>query len=243
MTYDIFNINYIGNLIFTFVIGIQALVFFLIFFTIISDIIKRNQVHTYFKSNVIDNNSTNATTKGKKNIYIDVSKGDLKVFNTEDIDALKDYFYELFISFENAYNNLDYNTMKMVSTEQLYNNYYTGISLDLKVGKKRVINNIQKVKVILYEVDSTISKQVASLMIEVSYINYTLNNKGYIVTGNKDKPITEKFDVTFRKDFEKKPITKCPNCGANLTGPKCQYCDSVIKESEFKISSIKRIIN
>ncbi len=218
--------------------------FFLYIFLILALVngVKRKRNQNYFKQNVVNYKQDN-TINNRKNIYIDVNKEKLKIFNTDDINSLKNYFYDIFYKFETAYNNLDFNTMKILSTSQLYNNYHTGISLDLKVGKKRVINNIQKVNVILYELDSTPTKQVASLMIEVSYINYTLDNKGYVISGNKEKQINEKFDITFRKDFETKPITKCPNCGANLVGNKCSYCDSIIKDVEFKISSIKRIID
>ncbi len=204
--------------------------------------IKRKKTYNYFKQQTVVTNPQDNIIESKKNIYIDVDKNKLKTFNTDDINALKDYFYDIFYKFETAYNNLDYNTMKLLTTSQLYNNYHTGITLDLKVGKKRVINDIQRINVILYELDSTPTKQVASLMIEVSYINYTLDSKGYVISGSKDKSVKEKFDVTFRKDFEKKQLTNCPNCGAHLEGSKCSYCGSVIKDVEFKISSIKRII-
>ena len=132
--------------------------------------------------------------------------------------------------------------MKMLSTKQLFHNYYTGITLDLKVGKKRIIDDIKVKKVIIYELDSTVSKQTASTMIEISYFNYVIDGNGYIISGNREEKITEKFEITFRKDFENNSITRCPNCGANLTSNKCEYCKSVIKEEEFKISNIKRII-
>lgn len=237
--YDMYPV---ANTLSGIIVLLQVGFFYLLVFLMVSDFKKRSDMQKYFKNNVIKE-SPDGTIDGKKNIYVDVTKGELKNFNTDDIDALKDYFYDIFYKFETAYNNLGYNTMKMLSTSQLYNNYHTGISLDLKVGKKRVINNIQRVNVVLYEIDSTVAKQVASVMIEVSYINYTLDKNGYVISGNKEIQVNEKFDITFRKDFERKPITKCPNCGANLEGNKCSYCDSVVKDVEFKISSIKRIVN
>ena len=240
MTFNGYTELYLAISFWLFGMGFSVFCIMLIAITIANSF-KRIEIKNYFKNNVIKSSSD--TIDGKKNIYVDVTKGELKDFNTDDINALKDYFYDIFYKFENAYNNLDYNTMKMLSTSQIYNNYHTGISLDLKVGKKRVINNIQRVNVVLYEIDSTVAKQVASVMIEVSYINYTLDKNGYVISGNKEIQVNEKFDITFRKDFERKPITKCPNCGANLEGSKCSYCDSVIKDVEFKISSIKRIID
>ena len=46
----------------------------------------------------------------------------------------------------------------------------------------------------------------------------------------------------FRKDFEREDIIKCPNCGAEIIGNKCNFCRSVVKNIEFKISSIRKII-
>ena len=220
---------------------------FVIWITIIKTIInscQRKANHNFFKNNVIYNYQYELNSNNKKNnIYKDVTKTALARFNTDDIDSLKDFFYNKFLEFENAYNNLDYNAMKILSTKQLFQNYYTGISLDLKIGKKRIIKDIEKKKVILFEIDSTIVKQVASLMIEISYINYMLNKNGYVISGNRENKVTEKFEVIFRKDFSREEITKCPNCGAAITGNKCDYCRSIIKNEDFKISSIKKIID
>lgn len=215
-------------------------------FKLIRNYIKRKINRNYFKNNIIVNKKIETKTgKGNKyqRTYNDVSKGDLQKFNTDNIDSLKEYFYGMFLDFENAYNNLDYNMMKILSTKQLYQNYYTGISLDLKVGKKKIISDIEKNKVIIFELDSTVAKQIASLMIEISYFNYTIDKNGYVVNGSRDQKITENFEVTFRKDFERKDITKCPNCGAEIIGNKCNFCRSTIKNVEFKISSIKKIVD
>lgn len=80
-------------------------------------------------------------------------------------------------------------------------------------------------------------------MIEVSYLNYVIDRNGYVISGSREKTMTEKFEVTFRKDFERDDVTKCSNCGANIIGNKCDYCRTTIKNVEFKISSIKKIID
>lgn len=215
-------------------------------FKVIRNSIKRKTNRNYFKNNIIVNKKIETKTgKGNKyqRTYNDVSKSDLEKFNTDDINVLKDYFYGMFLEFENAYNNLDYNMMKILSTKQLYQNYYTGMSLDLKVGKKKIISDIEKKKVIIFELDSTIAKQIASVMIEISYLNYTIDKNGYVISGSRNQKITEKFEVMFRKDFERKDITECPNCGAEIVGNKCNFCRSTIRNVEFKISSIKKIVD
>lgn len=209
--------------------------------------IKRISTHNYFKNNIVSNtyiDDENGKSTKYQRIYNDVSKDDLAKFNIDDIDVLKDYFYDVFLDFESAYNNLDYNIMKILSTKRMYQNYYTGISLDLKRGNKRVIKDIEREKVIIFELDSTIAKQVASVMIEISYINYMMDKNGYISSGSRDDKVTERFEVVFRKDFnQKNEITKCPNCGAEVDGARCGFCRSRIKTVDFKIDSIKKIVN
>lgn len=218
-----------------FIYMVGTFVFWFVIFRLISEAIKRSNSHAYFKNNVV--------YYEKRSPYKDVSIDKLEIFNTNDIKALKDHFYSIFIDFENAYNNLDYNMMRLLSTPQLFEKYYMGISLDLKKGYKKIISNIKRKDVILYEVDSTTVKQVASVMIEIAYIGYTINGEGYIVSGSRSNIINEKFEVVFRKEFNNNEVVKCPNCGANIVGNKCEYCRSTIKNTDFRISSIKKIVD
>ena len=236
--FDLFGYS-IGLIIIVIEILINYLIFWFVIKLIINSI-RRTSSRNYFKSNVVVHSNKDGFKP--KNIYKDVSKDKLSMFNTDDINSLKDYFYDIFLNFEVAYNNLDYNMMKLLSTKQLFNNYYTGISLDLKVGKKKIINDIERKDVIIYELDSTTIKQTLSALIEISYITYTIDKNGFVTSGNRDNKVTEKFEVTFRKDFERTETTKCPNCGATVAGNKCDFCRSTLKTVEFKISSIKRVI-
>ncbi len=216
-------------------------VFIFIVVNIIIDTFRRNSIIKFFKDTVVLSKELQGdSTRGKKNFYIDVSKNKLDRLNVDDIAVLKDYLYDIFYRFETAYNDLDYGNMSNLATKQLFQKYYTGITLNLKVGRKKVINNINRENVIIYEVDSTSSKQMASAMICISYISYVTNKDGSLYSGNREKPITERFEVEFRKDFEQE-VTNCPNCGAKLNGNKCDYCETVIGSNDFKISAIRRI--
>ena len=197
--------------------------------------LRRKKNKSYFKNNVMFIDDFLA--------YKDVSKSVLEKFNTNDINELKTYFYNKFLEFENAYNNLDYNMMKMLSTEQMYENYYTGISLDLKAGRKRIIKDIEKKKVILFDLSSSSVYQTASLIIKIKDINYKIDKNGYIISGNRYKKLEESFEVVFRKKLQREDVVKCPNCGAQILGNKCEYCRTIIKSDDFKINSIKKIID
>lgn len=225
---------------------IVIVIFFFIFvfsFIIImgiTDYIRRINIMRYFKNTIVSKIDSNDTRKA--NVYNDVAKYKLDRLNIDDINLLKDYLYDIFYRFEMAYNNLDYAEMRLLSTKQLFEKYHTGITLNLKVGKKKVINDIKREKVVVYEVDSTTAKQIASAMICVSYITYTTNKEGNVISGNKIIPLTEKFEVEFRKEYVDEELTHCPNCGAKMDGNRCEYCETTVNNSDFKISAIRRIV-
>ena len=248
-----------------FIAALMELAFWLLIFKLIVYIIKRvikNKNYYSFKQDTISENGLNLekkyadislndllkfnskTSSIYKDNFVDVRNNKLDLFNVSDINTLKDYFYDIFYKFEKALNNLDYQQLKQLSTDQIYENFSTGIELDINNGNKKIIDSIEKKKVIIYELDSTIAKQVVSTLIEIKYINYTVNNEGKLIKGSKT-PITEKFIVKFRKDFKNSNISNCPNCGATVTSDtiKCSYCETKINnKKDFKISSIQRIV-
>lgn len=238
--------NITGGFIITYVISILLFIFvWITIIRIVFRIIKQTINIAFFKKSVIKN--TDDFFKPNKEVtfkdFKDVDKDKLAIFDTDDINKLKDYFYEMFLNFENAYNTLDFNKMHDLLTNQLYQNYYTGLSLNMKYGEKKIVENVKKKNMLIYDIDSTSYKQVVCTIIEISYISYTTNKNGQIIKGSKEHPITEKFEVIFRKDFQKNPIKKCPNCGATVINNICEYCRTTLKNEKFKIHSIRKIID
>ena len=202
---------------------------------VVTSSIQRAQNIRYFANTIIEH--------APESKYKDVSKSILENYHIDDIGSFKNTLFELFEQFEKAYNSLDYNTMKQITTSQLYENYYTGISLNIKDGKKKVIDDIVRKKVVVFDMESTPTKQIIQTLITISYISYTIDKNGYIISGSKDMKITENFEVTFKKEYTENNIQKCPNCGAMVSGKRCDYCRTTIKDTEFKISSIKKVKN
>ena len=97
--------------------------FYFVFLKIVNSIRKKIN-HNFFKNNVINNQIyQDVSFQDEKNRYADITKKELEEFNTQDLKSFKNYFYNLFIDFETAYNNLDFNMLKTLSTKQLFQNY------------------------------------------------------------------------------------------------------------------------
>ena len=209
-------------------------IFITIFVRVIKENIRRTQNINYFASTII----TNALNYR----YQDVSKAKLSEYNIDDIGSLKNSLFLLFERFEKAYNSLDINTMKQISTPELFEHYNTGIQLNIKDGKKKVIDDIKRKKIIVFSMNSTPSAQTIKALITISYITYIVGKDNYLITGSKENPIEESFEVTFQKTYHHENFTKCPTCGATVSGDICEYCRNTIKDTEFKISSIRKVL-
>ncbi len=230
-----FGVIGIVSIIFTIIPFIFFIIIFVKVFKVIKEHFQRVNNFQYFANSVIE--------KVPESKYKDVSRTILDNFHVDDLGSLKNDLFEQFEQFEKAYNSLDYNTMKQISTSQLYENYYTGISLNIKDGKKKVIDDIVRRKVVIFDMDSTPTRQTIQTLMTISYKSYTIDKNGYIISGSKDMKITESFEVTFKKEYSEENFQKCPNCGAIVSGKKCDYCRTTIKDTEFKISAIKKVKN
>lgn len=200
--------------------------------------IRKNKSNKAMKNNVI--NASNNKEDFKKK-YKDIDQEKLRELDIDDLNKLKAYLYEIFYKFEKAYNDLDYNTMINTSTAKLYNNYHTNIVLNLRCAQKKIIENIELKKVTVYDIFCTTRKQVISTIIEIENISYMMDHQGKIISG-KTSHVQERFEVLFVKNYDNNASIKCPNCGASVSGSECEYCGTKVRNNEFRIDSIKKII-
>lgn len=236
MNIEVFSTIFI--ILFTLIGFLFPIIFVFAILKITTTIMKKANNAKYFRNNIV--NFTNGYRPEQK--YIDIDTNKLSEFNVSDLAAFKNYFVNIFINFKKACNNLDYELMQSVTTNQIYQNYKTGIDLDLKDGNKKVLDDINVNKIVIYDLKSSDTNQTVYTMIEVSYFSYTIGKNNTVVKGDRTKKITEKYEVDFKKTFITEEKTNCPNCGSILKEGICQYCKTSIHNVQFEISSIKKII-
>lgn len=163
----------------------------------------------------------------------------------KDEEIVKDKLYNIFVEFEKSYNNLDYSMIKFLCSDQIYRKYCTGLDVQRGSNLKRIIDNIEKKKIIILNVDSNSIYQRISTLIKISYINYVVDKNGKIVKGSRYIPTIEEFEVIFTKNHQKnREKTNCLNCGAPIEAGsvKCKCCSTQTNNDDFKISSIRKIV-
>jgi len=181
-------------------------------------------------------------------IYNDISPDIILVFGYT-LDNLKKELFDKFVDIQNAWMEFDYNSMRNLCTNELYNAYKSQLEvLKIKNGKN-IMNefDLQDIKIVnMHEEGNQI---VVDVFMKVSFFDYVIDTKTDKVTrGKKDQKITNSYMMTFIKgnNSDSSLLVKCPSCGAethvNTTGT-CEYCRSVIVKdaNEFVLSKKKNI--
>ena len=203
----------------------------LIVFFKISFYFQRKTIRKAMKRNIL--------LEGYGTTSIPISK--LADLNIEDLSVLEDYLYDIFLEFENALNSLDYNTMGRLTTSKLYNLYHTDITLNVKAGRKKIIKDIKRKSVLVYDAYVSDERQMIYSIIDVEFVSYTIDSNGRIISGTTS-PVRESFDIIFTKKYSSDEVIKCPNCGNSVLGSVCNYCRTNLRNKDFKMENIKKIV-
>lgn len=199
-------------------------------------IIKKKQNKTALKKTII-------TRSPVYDSFVDISSYKLEHFNTNDLPVLKAYFGDIFIQFEKAYNNVDYNALYNICVPSLYELYKSDISIKLKLGEKKIIDDPSIEKIAITNSIKNDDQHEVQVMIRLKSKSYSITDTGKVISGNAVKPVEEDFLITFVRTFNKdaKETLRCPNCGATINSSKCEYCNTEFKQYDFKIYAINKL--
>lgn len=191
---------------------------------------KRKKEFEYYK----DNGGT-----GSMRNYKDVPKEQIKKYNIENLNDLKIEFYDTFLKFIEASNNLDLLKLKGLCSSHFFQNFQMGLNLENKKDKRRIIELINKKEIIIHKIRGNVGSEVYSVLINIDCLDYKIFNDGKILSGSKGNVIDKKYNIVFKK--QSKVDTVCLNCGAKLIKGKCPYCKTVFNDNKYKINSLKEV--
>ena len=143
--------------------------------------------------------------------------------------------------------NFDYETLRKLTTNELYNMY--SMQLDtLKVKNEQ--NIMSDFKLVNFKVQK-ITKENGLLIFDVymtieMYDYLVTFNTNRVLRGTNKRKIHIDYLITFVKVDNECSEIKCPNCGAKLditTSGKCPYCNSevVVAPNDFVMSKKENI--
>ena len=166
-----------------------------------------------------------------------------KILPEETLGSLKHMAFETFVAIQNAWMDFDYDKLRALCTDELYNTYTAQLdALKIKNGKNimTAFDN-EEIKIIGIKEENKIV--TVEVYLRCTFYDYVINNKTKeVIRGSKDYTLTNNYEMQFvRKTNNKKKKVKCPNCGAEINtvvSTKCEYCGStiVIAANEFVLS-------
>jgi len=198
-------------------------------------LIKRNK-----SSNKISrNNKIGSFTNGEALALYNREKHN-NVPKTEKNEKLLDRGYGIYREVQRAWMNFDYDALRTLVTDELYNSYYNQLqTLELK-GQKNVMNNFFLIDEELLRIDEENGLWTILMRLEVEFNDYIVDSDNKIVRGsNKDKVIMN-YLLTFVEN--EKSEDKCPHCGAKLEEgiTVCNYCKAVIQSTSSQMKLAKK---
>lgn len=166
----------------------------------------------------------------------------LKELGMEDMDSLKQEFYQKYVDIQNAWMNIEYEKLKPLLTNSLYNMYKSQLKiLELK-NQKNIMSDFEYIDCKLLKLSQIHNKLQMEIYLNVKMYDYVVDQNNIVIKGNKNKKINIGYRIIFEKNISDN-LNTCSNCGATMTNNttnECEYCNSVIiKESNEWVMSKK----
>ncbi len=150
--------------------------------------------------------------------------------------------YQVFCDVQMAWMNFDYDKLRDLVTDELFNQYQNQLKqLELK-KEKNIMRDFTLAGGSIYFFPSNNIEEIEILLL-VNFYDYIVDSKNMIVRGNYYKKVHMAYDLTFVRSL--KAPTNCPNCNAKLTDGAaiCPNCKSHIHSVRGKLKlSHKEVI-
>lgn len=178
--------------------------------------------------NIVSTDYTNIHQyKENKNIVSSI-EGEIPGFNKKEF---YDYIYKNFVDLQTAWMNFDYETIRKLVTDELYNTYKSQLkTLELK-KQKNIMRNFSKDSAYIIDYYRTNDKHIIKVKLTARFYDYLVNSNNKVIRGKDKRRIIITYLLTYESSAIKKD-NKCPNCNAPLDNEAqsniCPYCRSTI---------------
>ena len=149
-------------------------------------------------------------------------------YNEAQVKEILKASYQIFYEVQMAWMNFDYNRLRELVSDELYNMYYSELeTLKLK-GHKNIMEGFKVNKISLVNTKEENGVIEYCINLNVSFFDYIIDANGKVVRGNKKSYHRMSYLLTFASSVRK--IDLCPNCSAPLPDNSiCDYCGSRIQ--------------
>ena len=191
-----------------------------------------------FISFMIDRSSSN--DESDDSISDEEIEVDLPDFNK---DAFLVDCYDNFIKLQNAWSDFDYDTMKTLISDELFNNYKSQLKVLSAKKQKNIMHDFELLDIYISNFEKNDKYYSIDVIMTVTFYDYVVNSQDKVVRGRKKTKVENKYLLTYSKD--ESHSNTCPNCGATLKKEdvtKCEYCKTIISNNNHDWILVKKQI-
>lgn len=191
-------------------------------------------------------NNSNKTTDDYQEVAIEKIK---EIDSNLNIEEFKQKAFEIYRDIQIAWMNFDTDTIRTLTTDELYNMYSSQLET-LKLKKqKNIMKDIELVDVKITNIVKENDVIKINTYLNVKCYDYVIKEStNEVLRGKDDAKINIKYMLTFVKSAtNSQTVEKCPNCGAPVdinSSATCEYCDStLVKISGEYVMSKKEFLS
>lgn len=139
--------------------------------------------------------------------------------------------YQMFYDIQMAWMEFDYDKLKELLTDELYNSYVMQLEVLKSKNHKNIMKEFELLESHIYNLQEENGVYIAKVYLNARFLDYVENvNTNLVVRGKIKGKVNNTYILTFICTKGKSNnINECPKCGAkvegNVTGT-CQYCKS-----------------
>ena len=165
------------------------------------------------------------------------------LYEGEEYNHIREKAFEVYKEVQYAWSNFDYEKLRKLLSDELYNNYVTLLEqLKLK-NSQNIMEDIELLDIAIDDIkehDNEIQYDIRIVVRQIDYVINLDNNK--VVRGNKKIRNVVKYNLTYLLSKDKENY--CPNCGAKLdsvASQVCLNCGSVVVSDKHDLILIKKV--
>ena len=178
--------------------------------------------------------------------YRDLNESSYYIYFKMYKNEFKNIISKKFIDIQESWMNFDYDSLRKLCTDELYNQYKTLLeTLKLK-NEQNIMSDFTVNSVSVYKVEEVNKLMEVSVLLDITFRDYVINtSNNQVVRGSKNILFNNTYELTFIAN-KNNVIDNCPSCGAKVnvkSSEVCEYChNTIVQTSDELILSSKKIV-
>lgn len=155
-----------------------------------------------------------------------------------DIEEFNFKAYQIFYDVQIAWMEFNYDKLKELLTDELYNTYVMDLEALKVKNHKNTMKDFELIDSCLFDLKEENGLYIAKVCLNVKFYDYIENSKtGIILRGTPSRKLNNTYVLTFiRSKGKTTNINNCPSCGAPVLGNStgiCEYCKSKLINDNY----------